>query len=96
MQPSVGATPLEFDAQGSWHLDPNVALRDEEFGALAYHYGNRRLVFLKSRDLVEIVRGLGDAPSARAAIASVVDEASIPAYEAALARLAGSEIIRAA
>ena len=96
MSHSGGASPLEFDAQGSWRLDPKVALRDEEFGALAYHYGNRRLVFLKSRDLVEIVRILGDAPSARAAIASVVDEASVPTYEAALARLAGSEIIRAA
>ncbi len=91
-----GASPLEFDAQSPWRLDPKVALRDEEFGALAYHYGNRRLVFLKSRDLVEIVRSLGDAPSAHAAITAVVDAPSVPTYEAALARLAGSEIIRAA
>ncbi|MCY7299756.1 MAG: mycofactocin biosynthesis chaperone MftB, partial [Ilumatobacteraceae bacterium] len=27
-------------------LHPQVALRPEPFGALAYHYGNRRLVFL--------------------------------------------------
>ncbi len=28
-------------------LHPQVALRPEPFGALAYHYGNRRLIFLK-------------------------------------------------
>jgi mycofactocin biosynthesis protein MftB len=28
-------------------LHPQVALRPEPFGALAYHYGNRKLVFLK-------------------------------------------------
>ena len=38
-------------------LHPQVALRPEPFGALAYHYGNRRLVFLKSPDVVAVVRG---------------------------------------
>ena len=33
-------------------LHPQVALRPEPFGALAYHYGNRRLVFLKHPDVV--------------------------------------------
>ena len=37
-------------------LDPQVALRPEPFGALAYHYGNRRLVFLKHPDVVSVVR----------------------------------------
>ena len=41
-------------------LHPQVALRPEPFGALAYHYGNRRLVFLKSPDVVAVVRALGD------------------------------------
>jgi len=27
-------------------LSPSVALRSEPFGALAYHFGNRRLTFL--------------------------------------------------
>ena len=45
---------------GAWELDPQVALRPEPFGALAYHYGNRRLTFLRSSDLVELVRSLGD------------------------------------
>ena len=37
-------------------LDPQVALRPEPFGALAYHYGNRRLIFLKHPDVVRVVR----------------------------------------
>ena len=41
-------------------LDPQVALRPEPFGALAYHYGNRRLIFLKHPDVVRVVRALGD------------------------------------
>ena len=32
-------------------LAPRVALRPEPFGALAYHYGTRRLVFVKDRQL---------------------------------------------
>ena len=36
-----------FAVEQAWQLNPQVALRDESFGALAYHYGNRRLVFLK-------------------------------------------------
>ena len=39
-------------------LHPRVALRPEPFGALAYHYGTRRLVFLKHPDIVRVVRSL--------------------------------------
>jgi putative mycofactocin binding protein MftB len=35
-----------------WALAPPVALRPEPFGALAYHFGNRRLVFLRRPELV--------------------------------------------
>ena len=44
-------------------LDSQVALRPEPFGALAYHYGNRRLVFLKHPDLVRVVEALADHPT---------------------------------
>ena len=37
-----------------WALDPSVALRPEPFGALAYHFGNRKLIFLKRPELVEL------------------------------------------
>ena len=41
-------------------LDPQVALRPEPFGALAYHYGNRKLIFLKHPDMVRVVQALDD------------------------------------
>ena len=84
-----------FAAETAWRLDPQVAVRDESFGALAYHYGNRRLVFLKSRLLVDLVTSLGDYPSAAAAIADLVPEGQRAGYERALARLAASGVIDA-
>jgi putative mycofactocin binding protein MftB len=41
-------------------LHSRVAVRPEPFGALAYHYGTRRLVFLKHPDIVRVVRSLGE------------------------------------
>ena len=84
-----------FAAEKAWRLNPQVALRDESFGALAYHYGNRRLVFLKSRLLVDLVSSLGEYPSAAEAIAALVPERQRAGYERALGRLAGSEVIDA-
>ncbi len=85
---SAGAAVASFAANQAWQLNPQVALRDESFGALAYHYGNRRLVFLKSRLLVELVSSLGEYPSAGDAIAAVVPEGQHEAYSRALGRLA--------
>ena len=84
-----------FAVEQAWQLNPQVALRDESFGALAYHYGNRRLVFLKSRLLVELVSSLHDYPSAAEAIDAVVPEGQHDSYRRALARLAASEVIDA-
>ena len=79
----------------AWSLTPSVALRPEPFGALAYHFGNRKLVFLKVPALVTVVRGLAAADDVRAAlVAADVPEASWPAYVAALDGLAASEMIR--
>jgi putative mycofactocin binding protein MftB len=69
-----------------------VSLRDEPFGALAYHHGTRRLIFLKSRALAELVRGLGDHASARDALAGVADSER-PACATGLRALAESGII---
>ena len=82
-----------FVPERAWRLNPQVALRDEAFGALAYHYGNRRLVFLKSRLLVDLVSSLGEYPSATEAVAALVPESRRAGYVRALARLAGSEVI---
>lgn len=75
-------------------LHPQVALRPESFGALAYHYGTRRLVFLKHPDVVRLIEVLGEHDSVRAALtATDVDEARWPAFCSALSSLLGSEIL---
>jgi putative mycofactocin binding protein MftB len=84
-----------FATDRAWRLNPQVALRDESFGALAYHYGNRRLVFLKSRALVTLVSSLEEYPSAARALAALVPADERRAYERALARLAAAEVIDA-
>lgn len=79
----------------TWALDPSVALRPEPFGALAYHFGNRKLVFLKRPELVLVVRGLEDgALVCDALVAAGVPEAEWSAYIAALVGLAESDMIR--
>jgi putative mycofactocin binding protein MftB len=83
-----------FDVDGPWALAGQVALRPEPFGALAYHFGTRRLSFLKRPELVTVVRALADHASAREAItAAGIAAAEVPAYEAALARLAATDMI---
>jgi len=84
-----------FAVEKAWRLNPQVALRDEAFGALAYHYGNRRLVFLKSRTLVDLVSSLQEYPSAAEAIGALVPESQRASYRRALARLADCEVIGA-
>lgn len=74
---------------------PRVAIRRERFGGLAYHYGNRRLVFLKARELTDLVEALGDFPSAAEAIAAHVPGRRRAAFEKALDGLLTSEVIRA-
>jgi putative mycofactocin binding protein MftB len=76
-------------------LDPQVALRPEPFGALAYHYGNRRLVFLKHPDMVRVARALGDHASlAEALRACDIAESRWPSFERAFTNLQSSEIVR--
>ena len=47
-----------------------MAVRPEPFGALLYHFGTRRLSFLKNATMLAVVRSLGEHPSARAACAA--------------------------
>ena len=82
-----------FDVSAPWRLSQQVSLRDEPFGALAYHHGTRRLVFLKSRLLVDLVRDLENHSSASEAIASSVEQSERPRYEVALASLVESGVI---
>jgi putative mycofactocin binding protein MftB len=91
----VEAPALDFDPDRAWRIHPQVALRDESFGALAYHYGTRRLLFLKSRPLVELVSALERFDNATAAIEALIPENERAQYTRALARLAKSEVIDA-
>jgi putative mycofactocin binding protein MftB len=83
-----------FDGTRPWALHPQVSLRPESFGALAYHFGTRRLSFLKSRTLLTVVESLAEQPSGRDACraAGVVDD-EIGRYERALDALARSGMI---
>ena len=76
-------------------LDPQVSVRPESFGALLYHFGTRRLSFLKDRRLLDIVLELADAPSARAACDAVgIAEADRAKYEQALSTLFERDMLR--
>ena len=77
-------------------LHPHVALRPEPFGALAYHYDTRRLVFLKHRDVVRVVEVLADHDTvADALTACGIDEQRWPSFDRALTTLFESEILHA-
>ena len=87
---------MAIDLHRPYRLNPAVAVRPEPFGALIYHFGNRRLSFLKTRQLATVVRLLASHDS----VADTLDAAGVPAsqwprYLAALAALADSEVIDA-
>ena len=78
-------------------LNPQVALRPEPFGALAYHYGNRKLIFLKHPDVVRVVQALdGHDTVAETLKACDIDEARWPSFVTALESLERSHLIREA
>ena len=81
-----------FDPARRYRLSPEVALRPEPFGALAYHFGNRRLCFLKVPELVEVVRDLGTHNSAGDAVSGLPAQHR-DACLRALASLAAAEVI---
>ncbi|WP_106400114.1 mycofactocin biosynthesis chaperone MftB [Actinocorallia populi] len=84
----------QIDLDRAWDLHPQVSVRPEPFGALLYHFGTRKLSFLKDLTLLEVVRGLRDAPSARAACAAAgVPDPDLPRYGIALAALVQSSMV---
>ena len=52
--------PRVFDPTRGWRLHPQVAVRPEPFGALLYHFGTRKLSFLKDRTILAIVQSLDE------------------------------------
>jgi mycofactocin biosynthesis protein MftB len=90
----VTADAPGFDPARPHRCSPRVALRPEPFGALVYHFGTRRLSFLKTPQLVEVVSGLDRHPDVHSALAAAgVEEAQQPAYLRALAGLAANGTI---
>jgi putative mycofactocin binding protein MftB len=86
------ATP--FAPENRYALNENVSLRLESFGALAYHFGTRRLTFLKTPDLVTVVQRLHEHDSVHAALrANAIPENQRSAYVSALASLARADMI---
>jgi putative mycofactocin binding protein MftB len=91
------STKVSFDLDRAWRLHPQVSVRPERFGALLYHFGTRRLSFLKSPKLLAVVRSLEQERCARdACLAAGVTAAELPSYASALATLAASSMILAA
>jgi putative mycofactocin binding protein MftB len=83
-----------FDPALGWRLHPQVAVRPESFGALLYHFGTRKLSFLKDRTILTIVQSLGEHADARAACrAAGVQAGGERAYLAALEVLAASNML---
>jgi mycofactocin biosynthesis protein MftB len=83
-----------IDLNLAWRVHPQVSIRPEPFGALLYHFGTRKLSFLKDRRLLEIVQVLSDYPTARQACEVIgVTETELPQFQRALSTLRDSEML---
>ena len=88
------ASPAAFDPEVGWRLHHQVAVRPEPFGALLYHFGTRKLSFLKNRTIVAVVNSLDEHPDIRSACraAGIDDDAQGP-YLHALSVLVKSNML---
>ena len=77
-----------FDPDRGWRLHPQVAVRPESFGALLYHFGTRKLSFLKNTTILTVVNSLEDHPDA----AGIDDDRQAP-YLHALGVLVSSNML---
>lgn len=85
---------LLIDTSLAWRLHPQVAVRPEPFGALLYHFGTRKLSFLKNRTILAVVQTLDEHPDVRSALASAGIGADEQApYLHALGVLASSNML---
>jgi putative mycofactocin binding protein MftB len=79
----------------AWRVSPGVSVRPEPFGALLYHFGTRRLSFLKDRRLLAVVERLDGATSARQACADAgLTPEELPQYARSLFTLASTDMIQ--
>ncbi|ATA29571.1 mycofactocin biosynthesis chaperone MftB [Mycobacterium avium] len=88
------AAGAAFDPDRGWRLHPQVAVRPEPFGALLYHFGTRKLSFLKNRTILTVVQSLAEYPDVRCACrAAGIDDAGQAPYLHALGVLADSNML---
>jgi mycofactocin biosynthesis protein MftB len=90
----AGLAAGAFDPDRAWRLHPQVAVRPEPFGALLYHFGTRKLSFLKNQTILAVVQSLADYSDVHAACrAAGVEDARQGPYLHALGVLAGSNML---
>ncbi|GAA2199679.1 mycofactocin biosynthesis chaperone MftB [Sinomonas flava] len=91
---STSPATAGIDLERAWRLHPQVSVRPEPFGALLYHFGIRKLSFLKDPRLLDVVQRLGEEPTALAACReSGVADAELPRFASALGTLVQSSMI---
>ena len=79
----------------AWRVSPGVSVRPEPFGALLYHFGTRRLSFLKDRRLLAVVERLDGAGSAReACVQAGLAADDLPDFARSLSTLAATDMIQ--
>lgn len=79
---------------GAWRLHEQVSVRPERFGALLYHFGTRRLSFVKDPRLAAVLGSIERYDDARAAcFAAGAKDADLATFGAALRTLAASHMI---
>ncbi len=77
-----------------WRLNPSVSLRPEPFGALVYDFSTRRLSFLKTLRLLDVVRRLDGSTGLDTAMrAAGVGDAEWDGYLRALDGLAAAGVL---
>lgn len=92
--PAGAATTAVIDLDRGWRLHPQVAIRPEPFGALLYHFGTRKLSFLKNRTILAIVQSVANHETLRDALRSNgVDATNERPYIHALDVLAASNML---
>ncbi|ORB11817.1 mycofactocin biosynthesis chaperone MftB [Mycobacterium noviomagense] len=92
--PAPAPARAGFDPDLGWRLHPQVAVRPEPFGALLYHFGTRKLSFLKNHTMLAVVQSLGDHPDVRSACrAAGLDDTELAPYLHALGVLATSNML---
>lgn len=94
--PAAGSPPPAGSVlDRAWEVDPRVSIRPESFGALLYHFGTRRLSFLKDRRLLEVVQRLPESATARdACLAAGLAPDELPTYGRALSTLVATDMLK--